>query len=61
MYTLIIYERGMDNSVLVKFQSMQQVLDFLSLLNLSLNPDVWVQLSYERRAEKIYDETEPHG
>jgi hypothetical protein len=57
MYTLIIYEREMDNSVLVKFQSMQQVLDFLSLLNLSLNPDVWVQLSYERRAEKIYDET----
>lgn len=57
MYTLIIYERGMDNSVLVKFQSMQQVLDFLSLLNLPLNPDVWVQVSYERREDCKHDET----
>lgn len=57
MYTLIIYERGMDNSVLVKFQSMQQVLDFLSLINLPLNPDIWVQVSYERRADCKHDET----
>lgn len=61
MYTLIIYERGLDDSVLVKFQSMQQVLDFLSLLNLSLNADIWVQLSYERRAECKYDETKQDG
>lgn len=61
MYTLIIYEHGMDNSVLVQLQSIQQVLDFLSLLNLSHNTNIWVQLSYERREDTKYDETQSHG
>ena len=61
MYRLLLYEGTFDENIEIKFQSMQQVLDFLSLLNLPLNPEIWVQVSYERREDTRYDETEPHG
>lgn len=48
MYRLLVYEGVLDESIEIKFQSMQQVLDFLSLLNLSFNTNIWIQLSYER-------------
>lgn len=57
MYRLLLYEGILDDNVEVKFQSIQQVLDFLSLLNLSFNTEIWIQLSYERREDCKYDET----
>lgn len=57
MYRLLLYEGTFDENIEIKFQSMQQVLDFLSLLNLSFNTEIWIQLSYERREDCKYDET----
>ena len=60
MYRLLVYDE-LDDNIEIKLQSMQQVLDFLSLLNLSFNKDLWIQLSYERRADCKYDETKQDG
>ena len=57
MYRLLLYEGTFDENIEIKFQSMQQVLDFLSLLNLSFNTEIWIQLSYERREDCKHDET----
>lgn len=51
MYHLLIYSDETSNNVEVLLKSMQQVLDFLTLLNLSLNTDLWIQLYYVK--EKI--------
>lgn len=60
MYRLLVYDE-LDDNIEIKLQSMQQVLDFLSLLNLSFNTDLYIQLSYERRADFKYDETKQDG
>ena len=57
MYHLLIYSEETSNNVEVLLLSMQQVLDFLSLLNLSFNTEIWIQLSYERREDCKHDET----
>lgn len=61
MYHLLIYSEETSNNVEVLLLSMQQVLDLLTLLNLSLNTDLWIQLYYERRADTKYDEIKSHG
>ena len=61
MYHLLIYSEETSNNVEVLLLSMQQVLDLLTLLNLSMNTDLWVQLYYERRADCKHDEIKPHG
>lgn len=60
MYHLLIYSEETSNNVEVLLLSMQQVLDLLTLLNLSLNTDLWVQLYYER-SKTHNDETKSHG
>ena len=60
MYHLLIYSEETSNNVEVLLLSMQQVLDFLTLLNLSLNTDLWIQLYYER-SKTHNDETKSHG
>lgn len=61
MYHLLIYSEETSNNVEVLLLSMQQVLDLLTLLNLSMNTDLWVQLYYERRADTKHDEIKSHG
>lgn len=56
MYHLLIYSEETSNNVEVLLLSMQQVLDLLTLLNLSMNTDLWIQLYYERRADYKHDE-----
>ena len=60
MYHLLIYSEETSNNVEVLLLSMQQVLDLLTLLNLSLNTDLWIQLYYER-SKTHNDETKSHG
>lgn len=60
MYHLLIYSEETSNNVEVLLLSMQQVLDLLTLLNLSLNTDLWIQLYYER-SKSHNDETKSHG
>lgn len=60
MYRLLVYDE-LDDNIEIKLQSMQEVLDFLSLLNLSFNTDLYIQLSHERRANYKYDETQQDG
>lgn len=49
MYHLLIYSEETSNNIEVQLLSMQQVLDLLTLLNLSLNTDLWIQLYYDKK------------
>lgn len=62
MYILRIYEwQEPWISITMIFTSQTEILDFISLLHLSQNDDIGIEIHYERREDTKYDEIKSHG
>lgn len=61
MYNISIYDNETGYAIEIKLSTQTEVLDFISLLSLSINDHIFISISYERREDTRYDETESHG
>lgn len=59
MYNISIYDNETGHAIEINLSTQTEVLDFISLLSLSRNDNIFISVSYERREDTRYDEAEP--